>query len=71
MKAKEATVVGLSVPDLINISEKLSVLDLDTKDLLEFLDRDKIQLFAGLKNRIKHLEIKLNAVRDVLDDRDG
>jgi len=58
------TVVGLSVEDLIDIGAKLQALGIGTSDLLEFLDRDKIQLFAEHVTRIKRLESKLSTITD-------
>lgn len=60
------TVVGLSIPDLIEIQHKLQVMRLDTKDLLEFLDRDKVQLFAEKVNEIKTLKSKLADVAKIV-----
>jgi hypothetical protein len=60
------TVVGLSIPDLIEIQHKLEVMRLDTKDLLEFLDRDKVQLFAEKIDEIKTLKSKLKEVSKIV-----
>ena len=63
------TTVGLSIEELIAIREKLEVLGLDLKDLLEFLDRDKVMLFSELKDKNKALAIKLLKIDGIINDR--
>ena len=68
---KDGIVVGLSIEDLMKVSEKLAVLGLDTGGLLEFLDRDKVQLFAEitLENDILRRRLKrISGLCDPLND---
>ena len=60
------SVVGLSISDLIDVSNKLDVLGITTKELLEFLDRDKVQLFAEQQEKIKRLEANISRIAGIL-----
>ena len=60
------SVVGLSISDLIDVSNKLDVLGITTKELLEFLDRDKVQLFAEQQEKIKRLEADISRIAGIL-----
>jgi len=62
------SIVGLRVDDLLAISEKLAILGLDPTDILEFLDRDKVQLFAELKVQIACLEGKLGRIDRIISE---
>ena len=59
------SVVGLSISDLIDVSNKLDVLGITTKELLEFLDRDKVQLFAEQQEKIKRLEADISRIAGI------
>jgi len=77
------SVVGLSVEDLLKIKTKLNdscqeipvglprgtsrIMNLDLKDLLSFLDRDKVQLFADMTSEIKILKDKLNNISKIAE----
>ena len=56
-------IVGMSVEELIEVKEKLDIAGVGLRDIKEFLDRDKTQLFVEMKTKIKLLENKLEAVR--------
>jgi len=62
----ESTVVGLSIQDLLDIRHKLDVLGISTSNLLEFLDMDKVQLFAEKERKIAHLERKIADAKKAL-----
>ncbi len=57
------SIVGLSVSELTEVRKKLQVAGLNLKDIQEFLDRDKVQLFAEMRQEIKALNRKLEEVR--------
>ena len=61
-------VVGLAIKDLIEVQKKLTTMRLDTKDLLEFLDRDKVQLFAEKVEEIKILRHKLDGILAIISE---
>lgn len=62
------TVIGLSIPDLIKIEVKLAALGINTKELLEFLDRDKIQLFAQQQLEIKKCHATMRRIAAILNE---
>ena len=64
-------VCGLSVRELIEVKCKLECLGLDLSEIIEFLDRDKVQLFAELKSDINMLEKKLRQVRNITAEEIG
>lgn len=59
-------ILGLELKDLSDIACKLDILGLTTADLLTFLDRDKVQLFAEQRSEIKQLERKLNRIDQIV-----
>ena len=61
-------VCGLSVNQLAEIKKKLAVLGLDLIDMIEFLDRDRVQLFAEQQTKIKRLESKLNKIAAISNE---
>lgn len=64
-------VFGLDTGELLDISHKLNTLGLDLKDLIEFLDRDKVQLFAELKGEIRTLRHHIHLAREALRNVDN
>lgn len=63
--AKVELILGMEVKELIEVKHKLDVLGINIKDVKEFLDRDKSQLFAELKTEISMLKRKLHKIRIV------
>ena len=61
------TVLGLEISKLANIKRKLDALGINLDDLAEFLDRDKVQLFAEIKNDNRILLRKIEKVKAELD----
>lgn len=71
MTQNNEMIVGLSVETLLLIRNKLDNLGLDLEDILSFLDRNTIQLFAELRSENKSLKriiddvnIQTSRVRD-------
>ena len=60
--------LGLSLTELTKVRRKLDVLGLDLSDLIEFLDRDKVQLFYELKAEIRQLKYKLEKIAGVVEE---
>jgi len=61
---KDGLIFGLKLEEITKIKHKLDLLDIDLSDLITFLDRDKVQLFAEQNSAIKELKESINkAVR--------
>ena len=58
--------LGVKAEDCIAIVEKLAVIGIDPHGLLEFLDRDKVQLFAEQELEIKQLKLKLFKIGELV-----
>lgn len=63
-------VLGLSTEDLLKIKEKLAVIGVEIKDIITFLDRDKVQLFAEQQRQIVALQQKLEAIKNVINSEE-
>ena len=63
------TILGLSLKDIVKIDRKLMVLGINLVDLLEFLDRDKVQLFAQMKWKIRMLEDIILNIKEQADKK--
>lgn len=53
---------GLSRKDLLSLKKKLTIMGLELKDILTFLDRDKVQLFAEQKGEIYMLKREISLI---------
>jgi len=62
-KSEIKSVFGIPVDDVLMVRQKLTVLGIEMEDVIEFLDRDKIQLFAEMKNKINHLERRIQNIK--------
>ena len=62
-KSEIKSVFGIPVDDVLMVRQKLTVLGIEMKDVIEFLDRDEIQLFAEMKNKINHLERRIRNIK--------
>ena len=62
-KSEIKSVFGIPVDDVLMVRKKLTVLGIEMKDVIEFLDRDKIQLFAEMKNKINNLERRIQNIK--------
>lgn len=72
MGAKKKTcIVGLSTDELAEVSTKLDALGIKMKDLIEFLDRDKVVLFSEQKHKINQLERKLEKISGLAKENNG
>ena len=58
---------GLTEDELLDIREKLNNENLELKDLIEFIDRDKTQLFAEQQRKIKWFEFKVKAIKEATE----
>lgn len=63
-------VLGLSTEDLLKVKEKLAVIGVEIKDIITFLDRDKVQLFAEQQRQIVALQQKLEAIKNVINSEE-
>jgi len=61
-------IVGLQVNELLEIKRKLAFLGLELSDILEFLDRDKVVLFAEQQSEITYLKRKIQTIKDALSE---
>ena len=59
---------GLDAEQVFEVRKKLDALGISIGDLLEFLDRDKLILFAELKVRIAYLEGQIARIREILEE---
>lgn len=57
-------IYGLSTDDLLAVKRKLDMLGIGLGDLIEFLDRDKVQLFGELKSENRVLRSRLKGIAD-------
>ena len=64
-------IFGMPAADLLEVRKKLTILGISTNELLSFLDRDKVQLFAEQQSKIKMLELKLKKISDVVIEETG
>lgn len=55
-------IFGLSKKDLLSLKKKLTIMGLELKDILTFLDRDKVQLFAEQKGEIYMLKRDISLI---------
>lgn len=62
-KLAAKSIVGLEIEYLLEVKKKLEFLGIDIADILEFLDRDKVILFAEKERKIKELERKLEKTK--------
>jgi len=58
---------GLNMDRIREIREKLDSLGLELEDIIEYMDRDKVILFAEMKSEIKRLNSKIEKVKALLN----
>jgi len=62
---------GMDTKGLLAVRKKLKILGIDINDVVTFLDRDKVQLFAEQQCEIKLLKERIEKIKNTINTLEG